>query len=115
MKIIVMVLMFFFSPLVLGATASFGTYVDRTLNTVDAEFGGCMFRPTVPISETLDCPDTWLTLDCAGALGGSKSEGKRKYDELLLALITNRKVTVRVDDEKKINGWCYVDRVQLRR
>ena len=98
--------------LAVAATAFITTGVDRTF-VMDDSFGECMFRPTVDLREKgLDCGSSWITLDCAGTLGGSRATASRKYDEVLLARITGGSLRVRVDDQKKINGWCYADRIQ---
>lgn len=100
------------SCLAVSATAWLDTSVERTF-TVEGAFGECMFKPSVSLVEKgLNCTDGWVTLDCAGTLGGSKSGAMLKYNEIVLARVTDNNVWVRVDDSKKINGWCLGDRVQ---
>ena len=89
-----------------------GTFVQKTLLTDDSEFGGCMFQPSVSLSGSLDCPNTWISVDCAGTLGGTKSAGSRRFDAVQLAMITSSKLYVKVDDGRKIDGWCVAERVQ---
>lgn len=89
-----------------------GTFVQKTLITDDSEFGGCMFQPSVSLSGSLDCPNTWISVDCAGTLGGTKSAGSRRFDAVQLAMVTSSKLYVKVDDGRKINGWCVAERIQ---
>lgn len=48
-------------------------------------------------------------------MGGSKSAAQRKLDAVLLSKATKGKVSFRVDDSKKINGWCFADLVTFIR
>ena len=43
---------------------------------------------TAPSAQGLACRDQWITADCAGTLGGSKSPGKTKFDTILLSELT---------------------------
>ena len=98
-------------PFQAGAdTAFFNTNITRVLVTGDDEFGGCMVRPAASMENALDCR-VWATMDCAGALGGTKSEGNRKFDTAQLANIMGKKLGLTITDDKKINGWCFVERV----
>ena len=83
-----------------AAVVPFDTTVVRTL--ISENYGECMFQPgTAPSSKGLACRDQWITADCAGSLGGSKSLGKTKFDSILLSELTGGTVRVRVDDSKK--------------
>ena len=94
-----------------AAVVPFDTTVVRTL--ISENYGECMFQPgTAPSSAGLACRDQWITADCAGSLGGSKSLGKTKFDSILLSELTGGTVRVRVDDSKKINGFCFLEQVQ---
>ena len=93
-----------------AATAFFNSKITRVLVTSDDEFGGCMVRPAASMSDALDCR-VWATMDCAGALGGTKSEGNRKFETAQLANVMGKNVGLTITDDKKINGWCYVERV----
>jgi len=99
-------------PNAFAGTAWIDTAVERTF-TVEGAFGECMFKPSVSLAEQgLNCTDGWVTLDCAGTLGGSKSGAMLKYNEVVLSRITKNNIWVRVNDAKQINGWCLGDRVQ---
>jgi len=94
-----------------AAVVPFNTSVQRTL--ISENYGECMFQPSVgPSTQGLNCRDEWITADCAGSLGGSKSLGKTKFDTILLTELTAGTVRVRVDDSKKINGFCFLEQVQ---
>lgn len=94
-----------------AAVVPFDTTVVRTL--ISENYGECMFQPsTAPSSKGLACRDQWITADCAGSLGGSKSLGKTKFDSILLSELTGGTVRVRVDDSKQINGFCFLEQVQ---
>lgn len=82
----------------------------KILLSEDGEYGGCLVEPKITL-DGLNCNSKWVSLDCAGVLGGSKSAAQRKLDATMLARVTRGKVSMRIDDSKKINGWCYVDRV----
>lgn len=115
----------FFLPLVLmalvytGSASAAQAWIDgqivRTMTTEDSVYGGCIARITGKASNRLACPDTWFTADCAGTLGGSRTEGKIRWDQLLLAYLTDESISVRMDDSKKINGLCFIDRIRLQR
>jgi hypothetical protein len=111
MKLAVALVALSASAAVSAAVVPFNTLVQRTL--ISENFGECMFQPSTPPSgQGLACRDEWITADCAGTLGGSKSLGKTKFDTILLSELTGGTVRVRVDDAKKINGFCFLEQVQ---
>lgn len=96
-----------------SATVFIKTGVERVLLSADDEFGGCLMRPTKKFgTSVVNCKNTWVTFDCAGALGGSKSAGQRRLDAAMLAQLTGGEIILRLDDTQKVNGWCLADRVQ---
>lgn len=97
-----------------AATAWITATVSSLLVTEESAFGACLIRPGGADLSSLDCPTQWVTVDCAGTLGGSKGEAARKWDALNLAAVMKVKARMRVDDSQKINGWCFVDRVQIQ-
>ena len=94
---------------VTAETAFFNTTITRVLVTGDDEFGGVV-RPQAALSDSLQCNNTWATMDCAGVLG-SRAAGNKKFDTAQLAVLLKKKIGLTVTDDKKINGWCYVERV----
>ncbi len=89
--------------------------VRKTLTMSDDRYGGCMVALSVsPSDEGLDCPDAkWVTFSCTGT-HTSKSNALRMYDSAQLAFVTGRTVRVWVDDTKKHNGHCFVDRIDVQ-
>ena len=100
---------------VAAARAWISTSVTRTYVSEDAVFGGCLIFSDAALSGKLNCRNGWVSLDCSGTLGGSKSEGNRKYQEVLLTQAMGGSIKMLVNDQKKINGWCVADRVQANR
>ena len=119
LKLVTTVTIFGFSVLSVGYvaadTAWITTSVSRTYVSEDTIFGGCLVYSNTALSAKLNCKDGWVSMDCAGTLGGSKAEGTRKYQEAQLAQVIGGRITMLVNDQKKINGWCVADRVQSRR
>ena len=97
-----------------ATTAEVVAEVRRTLTVADERFGGCMVLLSVSPSEKgLDCPESrWVTFSCTGTYT-SKSNALRMYDSAQLAFVTGRTVRVWVDDTKKHNGHCFVDRIDV--
>ena len=94
-------------------TAEVAAEVTRTLTVSDERFGGCMAALSVPPSEEgLDCQTKWVTFSCTGVYA-SKSSAQRMFDSAQMAFVTGRSVRVWVDDEKKHNGHCFADRVDV--
>ena len=85
--------------------------VERIMVTDDDQFGGCMIKPSVDISERIDCMPQWVTLDCAGKVS-SKATGRRKYDLVLLTQVQGQELSALITNDKKVNGWCLAERVQ---
>lgn len=97
----------------LSGTTSVTTNVERVYATPSDKWGGCMVR-TESSYNKVNCNQNWLTLDCEGAVdGNTKSAGQRRFDVATLALLTGQRAKFRINDEIKINGYCYADRVEL--
>ena len=99
-----------------ATTAQVEAEVTRTLTMSDDRFGGCMVALSVsPSDKGLDCrPDSkWVTFSCTGTYT-SKSNALRMYDSAQLAFVTGRTVLVWVDDTKKHNEHCFVDRIDVK-
>ncbi len=100
--------------------ATFKATVLRTLVTGEtnadgtAKFGGCMAYLSVSPQESgLNCPaGSWVTMSCTGGLT-SKANGMRLFDSAQLAFVTEKTVSVTVDDAKKHNGWCFAARIDV--
>ena len=95
----------------LAATAAVDGQVQRLLFD-DENYGQCMiFLSVAPSTAGLDCGGKYVTLDCEGSLGTSKAVGQSKLAAAQLAYVTGGTVRAFVDDSKKINGKCYVERI----
>ena len=115
MRLIFVFVLFFAVGLpVQAAVKTYSVTPGKILLSENTEYGGCLVEPNTSL-DTLNCNSKWVTLDCAGALGGSKPAAQRKLDAIMLARATKGKVSLRIDDSKKINGWCYADRVTFIR
>ena len=98
----------------LATTLVINAKITRTLAADDVRFGGCMaWLSTSPSTEGLDCPDgNWVTFSCTGD-HVSKSSALRMFDSAQMAFLTDRTVRVTVDDTRKHNGWCLVERIDV--
>ena len=87
--------------------------IERVLATPADKWGGCLVRTTAKYG-VLNCSKLWLSLDCEGAVeGNTKSAGQRRFDLATLAVLTERRVKLRIFDSVKLNGYCYADQVEL--
>jgi hypothetical protein len=73
-------------------------------------YGGCMILlGTIP-TNVLDCPQQWVSLDCKGVLG-NRISGNNNLSVARTAMLTNSKLSVTVDDSRKISGFCYASQL----
>ena len=77
-------------------------------------YGGCMAQIGEIPANVLDCPERWVTLDCKG-LFGSMTSGHNRLNTARTALLTNSKVSVLVDDSRKVSGFCFAPQLILFR
>ncbi len=80
----------------------------------ESAYGGCMALLDVSIREAtgLDCDDGWVTFSCTGDYQ-AKDFAWKMFESVQMAAVLNKRVTVYVDDSKKHNGFCAVERVDL--
>ena len=98
-----------------AAVQSFEATVTRTLSMADDRYGGCMVALSVaPSDEGLNCPAgrKWVTFSCNGT-HTAKSNAMRMLDAAQLAFVTGKSVRVWVDDARKHNGYCFVERIDV--
>ena len=90
-----------------------GAKVTYLLNH-QTSYGYCMARLNKKPSEVgLDCPaDPLVAFDCEGNFG-SKTAANNIFSAAQLAFIANKTVRVTIDDSRKINGFCYVTRLDV--
>lgn len=83
----------------------------------DDVYGGCMAKLAVnPATQTANCGGNWVTFDCISTRTdtASKSEAANKLAAAQLAYVTRGLVRVVFDDQRKINGFCYAQRIENR-
>ena len=88
--------------------------ITRTMVVADDRWGGCAARLSVsPADEGLaNCANNWVTFSCSG-VHTSKSSALAMFDQAQMAYVLDRRVRVFVDDSKKHNGLCFVNRIEL--
>ncbi len=101
-----------------AATVNVETTIIRTLVADEGRWGGCMaLTSTVLATAGLDCPSQWVTFSCAGPVGGqvytTKDIAYRMFESAQLSLVLDKRVMLRVTDEKKHSGFCYANRIDL--
>ena len=96
-----------------AATANVVTQVERVLID-DTDYAGCLVYVTATLSDTLaGCPGKYLTMDCSGELGTSKSVSAQKLGNAQLALVTGNTVVINMDDSRKANNYCMVKYIDV--
>lgn len=92
--------------------APFGAKIVRVLHMPNELFGTCMAQfDTDPSIAGLDCP-VWGTFSCSGELS-SKDTAYRLYDMAQMAFALDKPVLVWLNDQKKHNGYCFVERLDV--
>ena len=104
---------------VFAASLAIEAKITRTLTAGEdtageEKFGGCMVWLSVsPATEGLACNmGNWVTFSCTGE-HVRKSSALRMFDSAQMAFMTDRRVWVTVDDTRKHNGWCLVERIDV--
>ena len=83
--------------------------------TADSRFGGCLAALTVnPQTKLGSCGKTWVTFSCSGHFTDS-IRAYRMLDQAQLALAMNKSVIVGIQDDKKHNGYCFANRIDVDR
>lgn len=89
-----------------------GVKITRTLSDAGA-FGNCMATINKSLSDYIaDCPSWWVTFSCNGTYN-SKDAGQRKFESAQLAMALGYRVSLFIDNTKKHNGFCYVQRIDI--
>ena len=116
LRVLAAMLILFVSTSSLGATYRVDTNVTGVLLEDDV-YGGCMAKLAVsPSSETANCGANWVVFDCDGTRDDTsgKSLAAQKLSAAQLAYVTRGLVRVVFDDQRKINGFCYAQRIENR-
>lgn len=98
---------------VLSATAKL-TEVTALKTLVDnTSYGACMLKISPgPQALLPGCQKDWVTFSCSGDFN-SKSIGNLKFQSAQLALVTDKKLTLTIDNSRKHNGYCFARRVDV--
>lgn len=89
----------------IGFTRIQGTIIDSE------SFGGCMaLLQTIPSG--ISCPNRWVSFSCSGDYN-SRDMGWKKFENAQLALLTDSRIRVYVDDSQLHNGNCFVRRIDM--
>ena len=87
------------------------TVVTRILTTSEV-YGTCMAQLSKTLANSgLDCPSSWVTFACDGAFEQKKDVAYKMFEAAQMSLLLGTRLNVRVDDFKKINGYCVADEV----
>lgn len=98
-----------------GATASLTAHVNRVMLHTDGAFGGCMAQLSINPKNALNaCGAGWVTFSCTGDFADQVA-AYRAMDQAQLALATNKKVLVFIDDSRRHNGFCFAPRIDVIR
>lgn len=89
--------------------------VNRVLVTSDNRFGGCMATLSIsPHTEVASCAPGWVTFSCSGHFT-DEVRSYRMLDQAQLALATGKTIAVWFQDDKKHNGYCFANRIDVLR
>ena len=101
------------------AIAASGTitnaYVNRVAISGDQRWGGCIAQLSISPQTILPgCGAGWVTFSCSGNFA-DPVRAYRMVDQAQLALATSKKVIVYFQDDKKHNGYCFANRLDVLR
>ena len=99
----------------MAASAAVTANVNRVLISADARWGGCMAALSVnPQTVLPGCSNWWVTFSCSGDFTDAV-RAYRMVDQAQLALAAGKLVTVWFQDDKKHNGYCFANRIDIVR
>lgn len=99
-----------------GATREYRTDVLAVLS--GEAFGACMMLVN-NMNSALDCKKGaergwWISLDCDGEYG-STMNARESLDQATMSMLLKRKISVRIDDREKVDGYCVAQQTILWR
>lgn len=105
-----------FAPPAASTLREYRTDVLRVLS--GEAYGSCMIFVNA-MHNSLDCPKGgqqgwWVSLDCDGKYG-STINARESLDQATLSMLMERKLSVRIDDREKIDGYCVAQQTILWR
>jgi len=95
-----------------AAQSAVGTHygsIDALLSD-NKNYGFCMIK--VKWESSIDCPNNWVSVDCKGSYS-TKENTRRLWDVALMAKATDSNIYLVINDAKKHNGFCVVERIEL--
>ena len=98
-------------------SANGNTVVDYELGVINRTvsdatyFGGCMIG-SPDFNPSNSCLAGWASIDCEGNFT-SKDDARRMWESAQLAYALNHKVLIAINDAKKLNGYCVVERLDV--
>jgi hypothetical protein len=97
-------------PLLVQSASFYKTgTIKRTLSGTN--YGGCMIQLSTGIGS--GCPSSgWVSLDCDGKKI-PMALGKRNYASATVAASIKKRVSVRIDNSKKVNNYCVATRLDV--
>jgi hypothetical protein len=99
----------------MAAQTYFVANVNSVLMSGDERWGGCMAALSVdPQNHLPSCATTWVSFSCTGDFA-DPVQAYRMVDQAQLAVATNKRVLVMIQDDKKHNGYCYANRIDILR
>ena len=100
-----------------AALSAIGTVSNAKITqliTTETTYGGCMVKLSKPIISAVDnCAAGWVAFSCDGALGNSVPRASAMWESAQLAYALDKTVRVRIDNSKKLNGYCYSDYIRV--
>lgn len=101
-----------FASYTFAEVASVPTTIERIMHLDDGHFGGCMIRlADNPVNYGANCR-TWVSFSCTGDFM-TKDNAYRMFDMSQMAFALEKPVRVWVNDAKKHNGYCVVERIDV--
>ncbi len=89
--------------------------VTKTMVADNDRWGGCVASLDVKLAaKGLDCPGKSVSFSCSGDFT-TKDIAYRMFDTAQMAYAMGHRVVVTVDDAKKHNGYCYANRIEVRK
>ena len=88
-----------------------GGKIKRIL-THGKHYSGCMILMDSTIGH--GCPNAWVSLDCQGLFNNkNKESGKRHFASATAAAHAGKTISLRIDNNQKVNGYCVVRRIDV--
>ncbi|MGF1767845.1 hypothetical protein L4D06_10765 [Enterovibrio makurazakiensis] len=113
-KIVTIIILCVFSMISSATEAELDSKVISLMTTHNDKFGGCMARLYDNIQTLLpECGSNWVTFSCNGQFA-DEQRGTRMFDQAQLSLTANKSIKVTVDDQYKIEGYCFVKRIDIK-